>query len=127
MGRRGGGGGSKKKSTPQAPQMPAAQAPDMSGYHAMLADQQAQAAAMEAEMHAANMRMMQQTWEMQEKLNGQIKPGDPPAKMSLLETQDAEDQKRKDSASRQGMKKSLLAGETGGYGGPTATGKTLLG
>jgi hypothetical protein len=124
---KGGGGGGSKKKTPKAPDMLAAQAPDMSGYHAMLAAQQQQAAQMEAEMHAANARMMQQTAEMQAKLMGQIKPGEPPPKMSLMESQDAEDQKKKDAANRQGIKKSLLAGETGGYAGPTATGKTLLG
>jgi len=40
---------------------------------------------------------------------------------------DAADQQRRDASKRDGFRKTILAGETGGYGNPVTGGSSLLG
>jgi hypothetical protein len=115
----GGGGSSKKVKTPPAPNMPSPQ-------EIQEMEIRSRAAELDAQLRQQEMAMMQQNADMQRKLMEQIKPPEPPPKMSLLEVQEAEDAKKQDSKKRSGIRKTLLAGETGGYA-PTATGKALLG
>jgi hypothetical protein len=125
-----GGGGSKPKKvkTPPAPNMPApAQVPEMPAW--MQEESQRRIAAMEQSLLAQQAAMMEQNKNFEKILQEQIKPPEPPpppATMSMLEVQEAEQNRRKDAGKRSGIRKTLLAGETGGYA-PTATGKTLLG
>jgi hypothetical protein len=44
-----------------------------------------------------------------------------------MSASDAANQQRADAAKRNGMRKTILAGETGGYGNPVTGGSSLLG
>jgi len=53
-------------------------------------------------------------------------PPPPPPEMQNMSASDAANQQRQNAANRGGYRKSILAGETGGYTNPV-TGSSLLG
>jgi hypothetical protein len=55
------------------------------------------------------------------------KPPPPPPEVQNMSASDAADQARRQAAQRDGYRKTLLAGETGGVGANPVTGKSLLG
>lgn len=74
------------------------------------------------------MRQIQQN--SQKEFHIPTPPKPPPGiSQSSADVQDAEQEKRRQAAKRQGLKATLIAGETGGYAGESPMGgqKTLLG
>jgi hypothetical protein len=54
-------------------------------------------------------------------------PPPPPPEVQNMSASDAANQQRADAAKRDGYRKTMLAGETGGYGNPVTGGSSLLG
>jgi len=104
--------------------MPSVTAPQTSGIESLLRQQmrtlnrltaqqrrdQANASIRNAEMQQSLLAAMPEERELPT-----LEPTPPPPTMSLLEVQEARDQTKRDAAKRRGMRKSVIAGETGGY------------
>jgi hypothetical protein len=54
-------------------------------------------------------------------------PPPPPPEVQNISASDAANQQRADAAKRSGYRKSILAGETGGYSNPATGSQSLLG
>ena len=114
----------KTPKMPKAPKMPAPNAPDVSGIELLLRQQNRVTNRMNAQMQRANANQADTNAQMQQSLLAAmpkerelptLEPTPPPPTTSMKEVQDARDQTKRDAAKRRGMRKTVVAGETGGY------------
>jgi hypothetical protein len=114
----------KRPKMPTPPRMPAPAAPNTSGIEALLRQQNRVTNRLGAQMKRDQAASEDRNQQMQASLLAAmpperelptVEPTPPPPTMSLLEVQNARDQVKRDAGKRKGMRKSVVAGETGGY------------